>query len=52
MTNKKKNRCVSVLGVELWKGLDDVLKLCSSLLCFQKKLKRKISHGYGATDKM
>ena len=44
-TNVKK-RCVSVLGVQLWNGLSNELKLSSSLFMFKKILKRKIINDY------
>lgn len=44
-----KYRCVSVLGVKLWNGLNDELKLCSSLLMFKKTLKCKIIDAYNAS---
>ena len=38
--------CVSFLGVKLWNGLSDELKLCRSLLSFKKTLKGKIIKDY------
>lgn len=37
-----KYRCVSVLGVKLWNGINDGLQLCDSLLEFRKTLMGKI----------
>lgn len=41
-----KYRCMSVLGVKLWNGLNEVIKMCNSMFVFKKTLKFEIIKGY------
>lgn len=41
-----KYRCVSVLGVKLWNGLNNEIKMCNSMLVFKKTLKFNIIESY------
>ena len=46
MRTNVKYRCVSFLGVKLWNGPSDELKLCRSLLSFKTTLKGRIIKDY------